>query len=134
MNGTMMRAIAQEHAADLERVADLYRAADRRRGTRSGLTSEQAARVELRFAGVEDGDAVTRLAALDERGELHGRVLLALLDGDAVAALSLEDGRVVANPFVAAADAVAMLRLRADQLAGRPRGQRRRRWVRLRLA
>jgi hypothetical protein len=133
MNGTMTRVIAQEHAADLGRVADLYRAAERRRETPSAFAPDIAARVELRFAGVEDGDAVMRLAALDDRPEPHGRVLLALLDGHAVAALSLEDGRVVANPFVAAADAVAMLRLRADQLAGRSRRQRRR-WVRLRLA
>ena len=89
---------------------------------------------ELRFAGAADVVAVARLAALDEERELTGRVLVALVDGDAVAALSLEDGRVVANPFMATADAVAMLRLRAEQLLGHPTRRRQRLWPRLRLA
>ncbi len=42
--------------------------------------------------------------------------------GEAVAALSLTDGRVVANPFVLTANAVALLRLREQHL--RERGHR----------
>ena len=134
MNGTMRSGPARPPAMDLESGADLYRAADQGGETPSGLAPEPAAWVELRFAGATDGVAVARLAALDEERELTGRVVVALLDGHAVAAVSLEDGRVVANPFVATADAVAMLRLRAEQLVGRPRHRRQRHWPRLRLA
>jgi hypothetical protein len=133
MYDTMRSVIAHEHAADLERVADLYREAERGSETSDGLATKSAARVEVRVATAEDGDAVAWLAAMDDARELNGPVLLAVLDGHAVAALSVEDARVVANPFVACADAVAMLRLRAEQLTARPRRGWQRRWRRLRL-
>jgi hypothetical protein len=47
-----------------------------------------------------------------------------------VAALSLADGRVVADPFRLTENAIALLRVRADHLAGRR--PRRRVWPRLR--
>jgi hypothetical protein len=81
-------------------------------------------RVELRRAAADEAGVVRRLAALDDAREPEGPVLLALLDGEAVAALSLRDGRVVANPFVATADAVALLRLRAAHLSGAPAPRR----------
>lgn len=87
--------------------------------------NRNGARVELRRAAPDEAGVVRRLAALDDARELAGPVLLALLDDEAVAALSLRDGRVVANPFVATADAVALLRLRAAQ----PPAPRRRRPV-----
>lgn len=84
----------------------------------------------LRVAQDEDADVVRRLAALDDSRLLCGEVLLAILDGEAVAALSLTEGRVVANPFVRTADAVALLELRAAQLsAGATRARRRLRVV-----
>jgi len=48
--------------------------------------------------------------------------------GQPIAALSLADGAIVADPFVASADVVALLRLRARQLRAerRRRGRRRR--------
>jgi hypothetical protein len=42
------------------------------------------------------------------------------VDGHAVAALSLEDGRIVANPFVRTVEVVAVLRVRAEQLSVAP--------------
>lgn len=74
--------------------------------------------VALRLAHDDDDHLVRRLAALDDAPTPEGPVLLALVNGDAVAAMSLLDGRVVANPFVPTTDAVALLRLRADHLAG----------------
>ena len=132
MYGTMRSVPAQAPGVYRESGPDLYRVADQVGETPSGLAP--AAWVELRFAGAADGVAVARLAALDEERQLTGRILVALLDGHAVAAVSLEDGRLVANPFVATADAVAMLRLRAEQLVGRPGHRRGRLWPRLRLA
>jgi hypothetical protein len=90
--------------------------------------------VELRPAGAEEAGIVRDLAALDDAPALEGQVLLALIDGRAVAALSLDDGRVVANPFVPTAEVVAVLRMRAEQLSVAPRRRRLSRVARLRLA
>jgi hypothetical protein len=87
--------------------------------------------VALRVARDDDAAAVRRLAALDDSPPLQGQVLLALVDDEAVAAASLSDGRVVANPFVPTADTVTLLSLRAAQLSERPA---RRRLARLRAA
>ena len=62
-----------------------------------------------------DAATVARLAALDETEPLTGPVLLAVADGRAVAALSVADGRVAADPFARTDEAVAMLELRARQ-------------------
>jgi len=77
------------------------------------MTSSPA--LSLLAAEPVDAPAVARLAALDETEPLAGPVLLAITDGRAVAALSVTDGRVAADPFTHTADAVAMLRLRARQ-------------------
>jgi hypothetical protein len=115
--------IAREHVADLRRVAEQSNA----RATDSGV--EQARAVELRLAAPHEAHLVGRLAALDDAAELEGPTLIAVVDGTAVAAMSLADGRVVANPFLLTSEAVALLRLRAAHLS--PTRQRSRR---LRLA
>jgi hypothetical protein len=48
--------------------------------------------------------------------------------------MSLRDQRIVADPFVPTADAVALLRLRAEHLAPAMGRRRARRALRLRLA
>ncbi len=84
--------------------------------------------VVLRVGGPADAGVLAWLAAIDEEPELTGETLIALIDGEAVAALSLGDGRVVSNPFVAACDAISLLRLRAQHLLARPGRQSGRRW------
>jgi len=81
----------------------------------------------LRLAGADDAYHVRRLAALDDAPSPDGQTLLALIDGEAVAALSLRDGRVVANPFLPTEEVVSLLRLRASQMSP-PRPLRRWRW------
>src|SRR5215208_3670326 len=70
---------------------------------------------QLRPAGAADHRALTRLAALDDAAPVTGDVLMAFSDGEPVAAMSLADGRVVADPFRHTADAVDLLRFRARQ-------------------
>jgi hypothetical protein len=66
-----------------------------------------------------DASALERLAALDSRRPLAGgHVLVAEFEGRIIAALSMHDGRAIADPFVASADAVESLRLHAS--ASRP--------------
>jgi hypothetical protein len=111
-----------------EHVNDLREHAARWRRQNEGFAGPTAAAVELRLARAGDTPAVHRLADLDDAQDLEGQVLLAVVDGEAVAALSLADRRVVANPFVGTQDAVTLLRMRADHLMG-VRARRRRRWI-----
>lgn len=127
MTTTLNGLVAGEHVADLRRTAE-------RRHEIPSPGQGDAPGVELRLAGGDEADVVRRLAALDDARELEGPVLLALLDGDAVAGLSLTDRRVVANPFVSADQAVALLRLRAEHLSRGPGRRRLPRLPRLRLA
>ena len=60
--------------------------------------------------------AVEVLAELDSVEPLGGTVLVAESEGRPVAALSVDDGRSAADPFLPTADAVAVLRMRATQL------------------
>jgi len=73
--------------------------------------------IALRPAHEDEADAVRRLARLDDAPPLDGEVLLGLVDGAPVAAVSLRDGRVVANPFERTADVVTLLGIRASQLS-----------------
>lgn len=66
----------------------------------------------IRFASAEDADTLGRLAQLNSKQPLVGRVLIGQYDG-AVAALSLHDGSVVADSFRHTDTLVANLRSRA---------------------
>jgi hypothetical protein len=59
--------------------------------------------------------AVAYLSELDEAEPLRDPVLLAYDGERPVAAVSLEDGRSVADPFTRTADVLALLELRARQ-------------------
>src|SRR2546421_7392314 len=130
MNHQLNALIASEHTADLHRASREYRMALAEPVSAAGFTSS----IVLRLADPEDEAALRELAELDEAAFPTGPVLLALVRDEVVSALSLDDGSVIANPFVRTEDAVALLRVRADHLSG---GRRRRRWrvgPRLRLA
>jgi hypothetical protein len=78
------------------------------------------ASLSLRHATPADAGAVAYLAELDEAERLAGPVLVAFDGGRPVAAMSLEDGRTVADPFARTADVVELLRLRARQARSGP--------------
>jgi hypothetical protein len=75
----------------------------------------------VRLAGPADRGEIERLATLDSQPPLEGDALLAELDGIAVAALSLRDGRLIADPFVPTAAVADHLRLRASSITTRKR-------------
>jgi hypothetical protein len=85
------------------------------------MTSTTA--LTVRFATAADAAALMDLARLDSARPLSGDRLVAEAVGRPVAALSLDDGRVVADPFRRTADAVALLRVRAAQQAAAPRAR-----------
>jgi hypothetical protein len=74
----------------------------------------------LRPATSVDAAALERLAALDSARPLTGEVMLAHAGGEVRAAVSLETGRAVADPFHPSAELVELLRAAAG-------GDRRRR-------
>ena len=70
-----------------------------------------APEITIRQATAADAFTLRRLAALDDRPALRGEVLVAEQAGDVRAALSLENGRAIANPFAPTAALVEMLRM-----------------------
>lgn len=67
----------------------------------------------LRPAGPDDAVALARLAQLDSATVPAGALLLAVADGRPLAAISVDTGAVIADPFAPTAHLVAMLRERA---------------------
>jgi hypothetical protein len=67
--------------------------------------------LEIARAEQTDWYDLDRLAELDSADPLDGDVIVGRIDGELRAALSLADGRVVADPFVRTADLVEVLRL-----------------------
>jgi hypothetical protein len=67
----------------------------------------------IRRATDADDVVLARLAALDSQRPLEGAVLIGELDGEPAAALSLADGRAVADPFRPTAHLVAAMHVRA---------------------
>jgi hypothetical protein len=73
-----------------------------------------SADLTLRSATVADEAALARLAALDSSRVPSGELLVAELDGTLVAAVSVDTGAVIADPFEHTAAIVGSLRLRAS--------------------
>lgn len=85
--------------------------------------------VAIRNAEIADLPALLRLADLDSRRLPDGRLLLAEVDGQIVAARSSASGAVVADPFVPTAELQELLALRAAQVESSA-GRRARAWRR----
>src|SRR3954447_9937508 len=86
------------------------------RPAQTGPPMTPAPTIAIRPAVRDEAADVRRLAYLDSQRPLRGDVLLALQDGVPVAAVSLADGRVAADPFRKTADIVELLKLRAEAL------------------
>ena len=82
------------------------------------LTTASHQRLTVRVADDHDAYVLAQLAAVDSAEPLEGRVLVAEIDGRPVAAISMTDSTVVADPFRRTADIVQMLRVRAAQMRG----------------
>ena len=69
--------------------------------------------ISIRAATHGDGPTLTRLAALDSAPVPFGPVLLAEVDGQPRAALSVSDGTVIGDPFERTTSIAEMLRVHA---------------------
>jgi hypothetical protein len=70
----------------------------------------------IRQATDADEATLQRLAALDGQRPLSGRALIGEIDGSPAAAVSLADGRVIADPFQATARLIPVLTMRRRSL------------------
>src|SRR3954452_1173039 len=64
----------------------------------------------VRPATAADEDPLRRLAALDSRPAIKGPVLVAEMQGAIVAAISVDSGRTIADPFIYTSELSAALR------------------------
>jgi hypothetical protein len=82
---------------------------------RAGSTA--SGNVKVRIAGPQDSDALAYLAALDSKHPPSGPTLIAEVDGELRAALSVPDQTVIADPFQSSAGLVELLRARSAELS-----------------
>ena len=118
MGPMLHRFLATERAQELRRAADASRRA--RPVPRPPIPVRAVAfehAVTIRYAFPDDAGALMRLAALDSAEPPATPVLVAEVDGELRAALSLVDGAVVADPFHPAGAVLDLLRTRGRQLA-----------------
>jgi hypothetical protein len=79
----------------------------------SGMsTTDPLVTTRLSVADGADHEAIRRLASLDASRPPHGPVILAEIDGEAVAALGIGDGHAVANPLRSSPAIAILLQLR----------------------
>jgi hypothetical protein len=74
----------------------------------------------IRSSTPHDSAALASLAALDSAQPVHGRALVAEVDGTMRAALPLDGGRAIADPFAETAHLVELLRAHAAALEAAP--------------
>ncbi len=96
-----------------EHTRDLLAAANRER-VETGDTA--VTRLTLRYASAADAERLRVLAELDSASPPSGPSLVAEVDGRLRAALPLNGGAPIADPFHCGAELIELLRMRASQL------------------
>jgi hypothetical protein len=88
----------------------------------SDTSRNSAQTLTIRMAGSADATALSRLAQLDSAPPPEPvPILVAEVGGELRAALPVDGGRAIADPFQRTAELVALLAERARQLAPAPR-------------
>jgi hypothetical protein len=120
---TLDSSVAAAQISDRRAAAAAVRAA--RRAASSPVAGAPGERVVVRPSRPQDGIVLDRLAALDGARRPAGELLLAEVDGEVLAAVPVEGGRAIADPFRPTADLVEQLHARARVRRGRQPGLRR---------
>jgi hypothetical protein len=116
-------AAAAHRGAEAQRATKPRRSARTRVHRRSGLSTERVVpeqAVTLRRYSAEDHGRLTHLAALDSSKPPPQPVVVAEVGGELRAALSLNDGSLVADPFHLTGGVTDLLRAYARQLDVQP--------------
>jgi hypothetical protein len=111
MHPELMRKVAAARMADLHRDAVRYR---RARAAVARPPQPVRTAIQLRLSACRE--ELERLAALSERSLRGGDWIVADVDGVPVAAVSVEDGTTVYDPFRPTSQVVSLLRLRRKQV------------------
>jgi hypothetical protein len=113
------RANSEYRAVELRRQAELWRLARRSDAERQTADAPVPATLVIRMARPEDHETLRRLAKLDGHPPVDGsRWLVAAVEEEVLAALPLDGGDPLADPFRPTASLVEILKLRAGQLRG----------------
>src|SRR3954447_19663720 len=86
---------------------------------RNNHVTTKTASVSIRWTDSDDDGRLTAVAARDSQRLPDGPWLVAEIEGEALAVLSLDSGSFVADPFSRTVELRALLELRAGQLRGR---------------
>jgi len=96
-----------------------YDLTDRDAGSFQGRDQEKGAEmggeITIRYSTEADRPEIRRLAELDSRSVPGGDALLGFVDDELRAAVALDSGDAVADPFHPTAELVQLLRMRAGQ-------------------
>ena len=111
MHPELMRQVAMARVADFQRDARRYR-----RARAASMYPPQPVRTAIQLRLSDCVDELERLAALSERQLDEGDWLVADVDGVPVAAVSVDHGTTVYDPFRPTSQAVSLLRLRRKQV------------------
>ena len=105
------------HQFALDRMAGFRRDAERyRRAREASVRPPQPVRTAIQLRLSACRDELERLALLSERPLHEGDWIVADVDGVPVAAVSVEDGTTVYDPFKPTSQAVSLLKLRRKQV------------------
>jgi hypothetical protein len=103
--------------AGLDQMTFLQRRAERHRfGRAASVRPPQSVRAAIQLRVSACREELERLAALSERPARDGDWLVAELDGVPVAAVSVDDGSTIYDPFKATSQMVSLLELRRKQV------------------
>jgi hypothetical protein len=111
MHPELMRQVAVARMADFTRTAARYR-----RFRAASVHPSQPVRTAIQLRLSACREELERLAELSDRTAREGEWIVADLDGVPVAAVSLEDGTTVYDPFRPTSQAVSLLQLRRKQV------------------
>ena len=116
MGAEFRQGLVMERTRELERVVRRPRHQPRGRATLPASVV-----IVLRLETVHDRSGLQRLAALEGRPVPSGPCVLAEVGGTVVAALPIDGGALIADPFALTKDLMPLLEVRARQLTARGR-------------
>jgi hypothetical protein len=85
-------------------------------GDHPPMPENRTSTIALRPVASHEDRVLRRLSELDSARTLERPAVLAVVDGEPVAAISLSDGQIVADPFTRTEDVVELLRHRVTAI------------------
>jgi hypothetical protein len=116
------RILSEAHTAELRESAVEARPGRELRDAVTASAGRMRVAVTIRFAGAQDATTLADLAELDSAPPLTLPALVAEVDDELRAALSLSDGRLIADPFHPTVALAELLHTRERQLGERRSG------------